>query len=123
MMSLALVHLLPEALRAHVSPYFFDVGQALLLRAFLPRKRPAGRRLSIREPDRILFLVVHDNLVLGVRITRHRGAPVDLQPLQAAHVAAVANASGVPACRASRSAAAATRNRQHGTNRYTSVRN
>src|SRR5262249_49531818 len=86
-------------------------------------KRPAGRRLSICEPDRILFLVVHDDLVLGVRIARHRGAPVDLQALQAAHVAAVANASGVPACRASRAVAAPTRNREHGTRPCTSVRN
>src|SRR5213594_1726600 len=66
------IHLLAQTLRSHVGPDFFDVGQALRLRAGLARVPPARRVLFLQRPDGVLFLVVdHDPvevlvLVVGV---------------------------------------------------------
>src|SRR5438105_15696104 len=61
----AFLHLLPQAQGAHVRPNFLDVGEALGLRACLPRVPPAERVLAVSRPDGVLLLVVHNNLVDG----------------------------------------------------------
>jgi hypothetical protein len=57
------VHLVPQTERSHICPHLFDVIQALLLRPLLTHIPPIRRVLSVRGPNRVLFLVVNDNLV------------------------------------------------------------
>src|ERR1041385_8620748 len=58
-----LLHLLAQAQGAHVGPHLVDVGQALVLAALFAHLPPASRRLAVREPDRVLLLVVDHDLV------------------------------------------------------------
>src|SRR5262249_20907564 len=74
MKSLGPIHLLPEAERTHVRPDLFDVRQAFVLGPLPARVLPARRILPVREPDRVLHLVVHDDLVLRRILTRHRSS-------------------------------------------------
>src|SRR5262249_37593434 len=72
MRSPGLVCPVPQAERTHVRPDLLDIRQAFLLRALLPPVGPARWILAIGEPDRILHLVVDDDLVDGTVLARHR---------------------------------------------------
>ena len=61
-------HLPSLAERPHIGPNFLDVVETLLLIGLLSDDRPAIRDLSVRAPDRVLFFVVHDNVVERSRI-------------------------------------------------------
>src|SRR6266540_1799804 len=55
-----LLHLLPQAEWPHIGPYFFDVGEALRLRATLPYVFPAEWHFLILRPDGILLFMVYN---------------------------------------------------------------
>lgn len=57
------LHLLTEAEGAHVGPDLFDVVEALLLAALRADVLPTGGQLAIREPNRLLFLVIDDHQI------------------------------------------------------------
>lgn len=59
-------HLPSKAKGAYVRPDHGDESEAVGLQALLTDLVPAGRRLAVREPDRVLLLVVDDDLVDSV---------------------------------------------------------
>src|SRR5262245_9059310 len=61
-----LLHLLAQTQWAHIRPDLINVREALRLRAFLADLTPPGRRFTVGEPDRVLFLVIDDHLVDSV---------------------------------------------------------
>jgi len=58
-------HFLPQAERAHVSPHLFDVRQAFGFGPALARVLPAERIFFIGRPDRVLLLMIRDDLIDG----------------------------------------------------------
>jgi hypothetical protein len=79
--SLALIlfsHLLPKAERAHVGPHGFDMSQAFSLISRHTNVRPPHCVLPVGGPNRILLLLVYDDLVtliLGSIIRTHGLSP------------------------------------------------
>src|SRR5687768_9602884 len=68
-----------QAERAHVGPHLLHVRQALVLGAGLAHGLPAQRDVLVRQPERVLLLVVHqDDVRAGilVRLRRHAVSPV-----------------------------------------------
>src|SRR5690348_7384063 len=62
------VHLLTKAARPHVGPDLVDIGHAVGLAALFADGPPAGRDVVVDQPERVLFLVVDQNLIPGVVI-------------------------------------------------------
>src|SRR5215208_7226538 len=60
-----LFHLLSQAERPHVRPYFLNVSKALCLGPDFSDIIPSQRILSIFRPDGILLLVIDYNFVDG----------------------------------------------------------
>src|SRR5215471_1191091 len=60
----SLLHLLSQTHRPHVGPDFFDIGQAFRLRTGFSNFSPAQWRLTIGKPDRVLFLMIHDDFIV-----------------------------------------------------------
>src|SRR5215813_13524815 len=56
-------HLLPQAQWPHVRPYFLDVGQTFFPAAAFARIGPTGSVFPVSGPNRILFFVIHYDLV------------------------------------------------------------
>ena len=63
---LILLHVFPQAQRAHVGPDFADISQAIHLFADFPGISPSLRNLERRQPERLLLLFVDDNPVLTI---------------------------------------------------------
>ena len=57
------MHFFAQTQWPHVGPDRFDMGQTLLFGAGFSRVFPSGRILAVSRPDRILFLVIYDDLV------------------------------------------------------------
>src|SRR5215475_142816 len=58
-----LFHLFPKTQRSHVGPDFFDIGQAVRLGTDFSHVLPTQRIFPFGRPDRVLLLVVHNNLI------------------------------------------------------------
>jgi hypothetical protein len=61
-----LIHGLSQTQGSHVCPDFLDIRQALLFGAGLSGVAPAEGKRTIREPNRVLLLVVHHDAVKPV---------------------------------------------------------
>ncbi|OHD60484.1 MAG: hypothetical protein A2Y32_02965 [Spirochaetes bacterium GWF1_60_12] len=57
------IHLLAQAEWPHISPGALNVGETCFLRPRIGDSAPTGRNFASQWPNRILFLVIHDNLV------------------------------------------------------------
>ena len=64
-LSIVLLHLLPQAQRAHIRPHFFDIAQAFCFAALLASIVPAKGVFPVGGPDAVLFFVVYDYFVDG----------------------------------------------------------
>src|SRR6478736_4017178 len=60
-----LLHLLAQRQWTHVSPYFFDIGQAICFWTTLAGIFPAQRVFPVSRPDGVLFFMIDDNFVDG----------------------------------------------------------
>jgi hypothetical protein len=56
-------HLLSQAQRPHVRPHILNIGYTVGFRTGLSEFFPAKWRLTIGEPDRVLFFVINHNLI------------------------------------------------------------